>query len=407
MTAANRSRAWTIPMVGRDTDEQHRVSTPLELLFDLTFVVAVGRLAAELGHSIEAGHIAHGIGSYLMLFFGIYWAWLNFTWFASAFDTDDVGYRLLTLLQMAGVLILAASVDNAFEHGHFGGTVVGYVVMRVAMVAQWLRVAFTAPARRRTGLRYAAGVLTVQVLWVVWVLLPLPRAGQVAGFLLLVIGEIAVPWWAERAGETSWHAHHIAERYGLFTLIVLGECVLASSNALEEANSEHAALRPLLVLGVGGLVLLFGLWWLYYLRDAADGLAEHRNHAGFRWGYGHYVIFASLAALGAGLEVAAAATTTEVEASDLTVSYAVAIPICLFLLLLYYMRRLLPGIEVPGLTATGTAILATLVIAGFAAGFSLAPVVAALAVPTVLLVAWSIATEHRNTLAEQAHQASS
>ena len=395
MTAASPRRPWTIPMVGRNTDERHRVSTPLELLFDLTFVVAVGRLAAELGHSVESGHVGHGVGSYLMLFFGIYWAWLNFTWFASAFDTDDVGYRLLTLLQMAGVLILAASVNDAFEHDHFGGTVVGYVVMRVAMVAQWLRVAFSADDRRRTGLRYAGGVLTVQVLWVVWVLLPLPRAGQIIGFLIMVVLEVLVPYWAERAGETSWHAHHIAERYGLFTLIVLGECVLASSNALEDANSEHAALGPLVVLGIGALVLLFGLWWLYYLRDAADGLAERRNSAGFRWGYGHYLVFASLAALGAGLEVAAVATTSEVEASDLTVTFAVAVPICLFLLVLYYLHRLLPGVELPGLTGTLVAVVATLVIAGFGSTLPLAGVVAALAVPTALLVASSVSVEHR------------
>src|SRR6195952_5336816 len=102
-------------MVARRVDEEHRVSTPLELLFDLTFVVAVSQIARELAHGIASGHPGHVLPAYLMVFFAIWWAWMNFTWFASAYDTDDVPYRLLTLLQMAGVLVLAAGVSPAVE----------------------------------------------------------------------------------------------------------------------------------------------------------------------------------------------------------------------------------------------------------------------------------------------------
>ena len=100
-------------MIGRDPDEPHRASTPLELLFDLTFVVAVARAASELHHALAQGDGGHALAGYAVVFFGLWWAWVNFTWFASAYDTDDVAYRLLTLLQMAGVLVYAAGIPAA------------------------------------------------------------------------------------------------------------------------------------------------------------------------------------------------------------------------------------------------------------------------------------------------------
>jgi low temperature requirement protein LtrA len=86
-------------MTARDTGEEHRVSSPLELLFDLTFVVAVAQIAGQLASHIEAGKGATVIVPFLMVLFAIWWAWMNFTWFASSYDTDDVPYRLLTLLR--------------------------------------------------------------------------------------------------------------------------------------------------------------------------------------------------------------------------------------------------------------------------------------------------------------------
>ena len=102
-------------MTGRFPDEPHRASTPLELFFDLVFVVADSFAGAALHHDISAGHISHGIVSYLLLFYGIWWAWVNFTWFASAYDSDDVPYRVAVFVQMTGALIFAAGVPRAFE----------------------------------------------------------------------------------------------------------------------------------------------------------------------------------------------------------------------------------------------------------------------------------------------------
>ena len=104
--------AWYRPMVARPTDEEHRSATVLELFFDLCFVVAVAQAAAGLHHALSARHVADGVVDYLLVFFAIWWAWMNFTWFASAYDTDDVAYRLTTLVQITGALVFAAGVPE-------------------------------------------------------------------------------------------------------------------------------------------------------------------------------------------------------------------------------------------------------------------------------------------------------
>src|SRR6187431_651600 len=127
------------PMRPRDPSEPGRSASPLELFFDLVFVVAVSIAASNLHHALSAEHFWDGVTSYLLVFFAIWWAWMNFTWFATSFATDDWLYRLLTVVQMAGVLVLAAGIQPAFDDANFAVLVYGYVVMRVAMVLQWLR----------------------------------------------------------------------------------------------------------------------------------------------------------------------------------------------------------------------------------------------------------------------------
>lgn len=134
-------------MSGRDPHERHRVATPLELLFDLTFVIAFGAAADELTHALVSGHAGAGVIGFLFAAFAISWAWIQFTWFAGAYDTDDWLYRLLTMAQMAGVTVLALGLPDLFtslaEGGHVDNRVLvfGYVIMRIPMIFQWLRAA--------------------------------------------------------------------------------------------------------------------------------------------------------------------------------------------------------------------------------------------------------------------------
>src|SRR5215467_850366 len=298
---AARPLPWVRRMSGRDPDEPYRASTPLELLFDLTFVVAVARAGIELRDALAQGHAGLALARYAEIFFGLWWAWMNFTWFASAYDTDDVPCRLLTLLQMAGVLVFAAGIPAAFEHFDFTTAVAGYVIMRLALVAQWLRAARSHPEGRAGTLRYAAGVTVVQLGWIGWLFLP--SGARPAGFLVLAAAELAVPAWAEFGGRpTPWHPGHITERYGGFTIIVLGEVVAAIAAAVQEAVDHSRASPSLLTAAAAGLLLVFALWWLYFKHSAAEDIRRSMPWA-FVWAFAHYLIFAAVAALGAGLQV--------------------------------------------------------------------------------------------------------
>ncbi|WP_411072217.1 low temperature requirement protein A [Streptomyces sp. cmx-4-25] len=325
-----------LPLTSRSREESHRAATPLELFFDLCFVVAVAQAGAELVHAVAEGHAGTGIANYAMVFFAIWWAWMNFTWFASAYDNDDVLYRVVTLVQIAGVLILAAGVSRAFEEHDFLVVYLGYVVMRLALVLQWLRAArhATDPAERTMCRRYAGGVLLCQVGWLGLVLAPEPARPWV--FLVMALAELAVPLYAERAITSAWHAHHIAERYGLFTLIVLGETVAAATVAVKSGIVENDALDELLPIAAGGLLLVFAAWWVYFVVPAHDRLTSSRQ--AFLWGYGHYVILMSAAAIGAGLEIAVEQAVGEAHLSTLAASAAVTIPSALFLLLVWLLH---------------------------------------------------------------------
>jgi len=321
-------------MVARPVDEEHRSATVLELFFDLCFVVAVAQAASALHHEVAADHVGDGVVGYAMVFFAIWWAWMNFTWFASAYDTDDVAYRLTTLVQIAGALILAAGVPDAMDGSDFAVITFGYVVMRLAMVTQWLRAAAADPPHRRSSLRFAAGIALVQLGWVLRLLLP--DGLGMASFLVLAAAELVVPILAERAAPTTWHPHHIAERYGLFTLIVLGECVLASTLAIQSALAEDAALADLATTAAGGLLTVFGMWWLYFAKEASELLTSLR--AGIIWGYGHYLIFASAAAVGAGLAVNVDHLTHHAAIGPRGAAAAFTIPVALFLVAVWALH---------------------------------------------------------------------
>jgi low temperature requirement protein LtrA len=324
---------WTWAMPPRDRAEEHRASTPLELLFDLCFVVAVGQASADLHHALAAGHVGHGLAGYASVFIAIWWAWMNFSWFASAYDRDDVLYRLLTLVQMAGVLVLATGVDAAFDHADYTRVTAGYVLMRIPLTVQWLRAAAGDPARRAVAQRYAGLLVITQLGWVGRLALP-HRLGT-ASFLVLVVCELAVPLLAERAGpRTPWHPEHIAERYGEFTLIVLGESVLSTMVAAKASVLSWDSVFG----GVGAMLLLFGVWWIYFDPPGGSAIVVTPQNS-WVWGYGHLPIFAAVAGLGAGLSVAAEVLEHRSDVSQTGAAFAVAVPVAVYLAVLTELHQ--------------------------------------------------------------------
>ncbi|MFF4214000.1 low temperature requirement protein A [Streptomyces sp. NPDC001796] len=366
-------------MVRRDPTEAHRVATPLELLFDLCFVVAVAQAGGRLVHAVAAGHAGQGVAGYAMTFFAVWWAWMNFTWFASAYDTDDVPYRLTTLVQIAGVLILAAGVPRAFDRTDYSIVLIGYVVMRLALTTQWVRAARSERGGARvTALRYAVGVVLVQIGWVAFGFLPHTDV-KVWVFVVLAAAELAVPMVAEHRRPTPWHPHHIAERYGLFTLIVLGETVAAATVGVQGALDRGSSTR-LLPIAAGGLLIVFAAYWIYFVVPIHEHLRTGRR--AFLWGYGHYLVFSTAAGIGAGLEVVIEQVIGQAHVGATSAAASVTVPTAgfVFFTWLLHARHHQPSPRQQAvLPLTAVAILActfagswAVLLAGFVAALSVA-----------------------------------
>jgi len=327
---------------GRDPLEEHRAATPLELLFDLTFVVAFGIAADELAHYVADDHVWTGIAGFAFACFAVAWAWINYSWFASAYDTDDWVMRLATMVQMLGVLVLALGLQQAFasiDHGDVLNNhvmVAGYVVMRVPMVFLWARAARHDPARRPAAMTYIWTISVAQVFWVVLAIVDLPIEETFAIAAVLIGIEMLGPLLAERRkGGTPWHAHHIAERYGLLVIITLGEGIIgtvASINAVVHGSQGWTV--DAAVVALAGVGLTFAAWWSYFAIPWGDVLVLHRERS-FIWGYGHIVIFASLAAIGAGLHVAAYYLEHETAIGPTGTVLATAVPVTIYVFALY------------------------------------------------------------------------
>ena len=324
----------TFALGPRDPREEHRTASPLELFTDLCYVVAIAQAAAQLHHAIVENHVVSGVGYFGMAFFAIWLAWLNFAWFNSAYDADDVPHRILTLLQVLGSLVLAAGIPRIFE-GDFMLGVAGYLIMRIGLVLMWIRAAQGHPERRSTAIRYAVGLTAVQAAWVTAAVV---TQGDIplAIFVALAIVDVSVPVVAEAAGATPWHPHHIAERYGLMFIIVLGEAVLSVTFALQDAfDAEHPPASLWFVV-LGGVLTIFCAWWLYFAREAAQVI--HHDKSGFVWGFGHYLVYAAVAALGAGLAVRVDFHTDHAQVGSWTSSLAVTAPAALFILALWFTQ---------------------------------------------------------------------
>ena len=340
-------------MGGRDPHEEHRAATPLELLFDLTFVVAFGIAGNETAHALAEGHVTAAVLGFTFATFAISWAWINFSWFASAYDTDDWLFRLSTMVQMVGVLILALGFPDMFASVDHGDTVdntvmvAGYIVMRVPMVFQWLRAARQDPGRRSACLTYATAVLVAQFGWVGALIAQTSLPVTFVLVVLLVLVELSGPLIAEtRKGGTPWHAHHIAERNALLVIITLGEVVLGTTVALSAVVEGPGWSVDVVVLGLAGTALAFGMWWIYFVLPCGELLARHRNRS-FPWGYGHIVLFGALVAVGAGLHVAAFSVE---EHSALGVTGTVltaAVPLAVYVLSIYALSFQLTRVADP------------------------------------------------------------
>jgi low temperature requirement protein LtrA len=277
---------------------EERGSTWLELFFDLCFVVAVAALARGLHHDPNL----EGMLRFLGLFVPVWWSWMIFTWYATSFDNDDVPYRVTLFVAMLSILGLAASVGRiGVDPSAVVGFVLAYSLMRLLVAGLFVRGGRNVPSDLRPFVAYyAAGNILGATIWLSSLLVPAPFRYVVwaIGLAVELLGPILAVMTLDNP-RITFHPRHIAERYGLFTLIVLGESVLAVASGT--AGTDWA-LQAVLT-AVVGFVAAVCIWWLYFDHVRSSGI-ELGPRPAFYWGYGHYAVYAGIAAFGVGVLLA-------------------------------------------------------------------------------------------------------
>jgi low temperature requirement protein LtrA len=302
-----RSRVSSPPRIRQLEDDDTRHATWLELFFDLVFVVAVAQLAASLSHDLTL----HGFLVFCGLFVPVWWAWVGYTFYADRFDTDDVVHRVLTLGGMFAVGALASVIPDAAA----GDTVpfaLAYVAVRAFVIALNARAWLHLPAARPLLNVYVPAFSIAAALMLASVALAAPQRYWLWAVALAV--DVGTPLVVRpRIEAVPIHASHIPERIGLFTIIVLGETVVAvvlgtSSVAWSLESGVVAAL---------GFVLAAGFWWVYF--DYLDGemLLGQGTWVGQTYLYAHLPLTAGVVALGVGVEHAIEETASA-ELADAT-----------------------------------------------------------------------------------------
>jgi low temperature requirement protein LtrA len=291
-----------------------------------------------------------------------------------------------------------ASIDDGPTLDN-GVVVAGYVVMRVPMAVQWLRAARHDPARRGAHLTYVWTILLAQVGWTVMVFLSVPLATAVVVYALLYAIELAGPFIAERRkGGTPWHPHHIAERYSLLVIITLGEGIIGTVASLSAVVHGPAgwSLDAVLVT-VAGTGLTFGLWWSWFTAPWGDLLAL-RPERGFAFGYPHIAVFGALAAVGAGLHVAAFYLEHQAEIGAVATVLSVAVPLAVYAVTLYAIWTAMMGRVDPFhaglLIGTAAVLVLAVVLAG--SGLAMAWCLVVLAVAPAVTVVGYETVGHRH-----------
>jgi low temperature requirement protein LtrA len=284
-------RLWSV-----DPSQSRRASW-LELFFDLIFVAAV----AQVGVPLREDYTLHGLVRYALMFLLIWWAWLGHTMYSTRFDADDVVQRLLTLVQIFAAAAMAANAKSAFDSRDSAGFGAAYAVLRTVLVVQYLRARRVKQTRPLTTL-YAVGFGVAACLWGVAAILPALMRFWLWAVALLI--DLGTPWLAvEHTNKYPPDAEHLPERFGLFTIILLGESVAAVMHGMEsqETWSPSAAISAFT-----GLSLAFGYWWWYF--DGARGAAKRHVKSNRKtllfqiWSYAHLPLYLCVAVVGVGVE---------------------------------------------------------------------------------------------------------
>ncbi len=291
--------SWLKPprlRIGKESEQEHRHATWLELFYDLVFVVAVSQVAHNLYEDVSV----LGFFRFVFLFIPIWWAWIGTTFYANRFDSDDVGHRLLIGLQMLAIAALAVNVHNGLGESS-AGFALAYAAGRAVLVIEYCRAAKYIPQARKLATRYGTGFAIAAILWLLSAVVPIPWRFILWGLGLFV--DFATPLTAKslQLGLLP-HPEHLPERFGLFTIIVLGEAIIAVVDGVSEQQWDiRSAISAVL-----GFSIAFSLWWIYFENVSGSALRSVGAGGGIEifqvWLYGHLPLVIGLSVTGVGVE---------------------------------------------------------------------------------------------------------
>lgn len=308
---------WRPPEM-RGLQTEHRHATWTELFFDLIFVVAIAQLSARLIENVTL----QGVLGYAFVYTPIWLSWVYATMYSNRFDSDDLGQKLITFGQMLMVAAMAASVAEATPI-QFAAAI---AVFRLLVGLSYFRVRASVPAARDLANRFMVVMFLSAAIWIVSTGFDgaLRNAIWGAAIALEVVAAF-LPSFRARSVAAPLHLHHLPERFGLFTIIVLGETVLAVVAGV--AHAHFAA--PAAVFGAVALTISFALWWIYFEELSSDAIAKVGSIRAVSWVLAHLPFVIGVTALGVALE---AAVLTEIgdqleraEAGLFAVSIGVAL----------------------------------------------------------------------------------
>jgi low temperature requirement protein LtrA len=265
--------------------------------------------------------------------------------------------------------------------------VAGFVVMRAAVIVQWSRAAVQDTVRRSTALWHAGLIAFAQLLWVLLTTLN-ESAAFVPVLACALVVELAGPAFADRQNTTPWNPSHIAERYGLFVIIALGEGITGTVSAVAALVEGRGWTDDAVLTVLAGTAITFGLWWVYFLVPSAPVLARFRTRA-WVWGYLHIPLLAAVAAEGAGFDLAAVAGEEGRADGDFIAVCVVAASCAVFIVvavgLFAVLVRQVVLMQVVALVAALIPVCAGVAIAGAGISVGIALLCVALG-PVVLIV---------------------
>ena len=274
-------------------EAERRHASWLELFFDLVFVVAI----AELSHQLVVDHSLFGFLRFAGLFIPVFVAWQGFMAYADRFDTDDLAFRLAFFTAMLAIAAMAVLIGDVARGQRSAEFILAYVTLRSLMLALYARAWFAVPEARPLvrfyGLGYALGV----GIWLSSLAVPAPAKYLVWGIALTA--ELSLPPLTTRLHRrirTS--ASHFPERWALFTLIVIGESVVAVALATAGARWQPASAAA----AVLGFATVVGAWWLYFDRQADVELTGSTVSVVI-YSYAHILLLIGLAAMSAGVRL--------------------------------------------------------------------------------------------------------